>query len=75
MLLCATTGDVRMRQELIDEALGLLAMGDWRRLTRLGEEMTEQEKRHVEGLVQDMLHDVRGGEGCRVTMWMDKVMP
>jgi hypothetical protein len=64
-----------MRQELIEEALGLLAMGDWPRLTRLGQQMTEQEKLYAEGVVQDMLNDVPDGEGCRVTMWMDKVMP
>jgi hypothetical protein len=58
-----------MRQELIEDAIGLLAMGDWPRLTRLGEKMTEQEKLYAEGIVQDMLDDVPDGEGCRVTMW------
>jgi hypothetical protein len=61
--------DRAMRQELIEEALGLLAMGDWPRLTRLGHHMTEQEKIYAEGIIQDMLDDVPDTRGCMVTMW------
>lgn len=61
-----------MRQELIEEAVGLLAVGDWPRLTRLGPQMTEQERLYAEGIVQDMLDDVPEGKGCKVTMWKDR---
>jgi hypothetical protein len=50
-------GDKAMRQELIEEAVGLLAMGDLRRVSRLGATMTEQEKSYVQGIVEDMKDD------------------
>jgi hypothetical protein len=51
------TEDKAMRQELIEEAVGLLAMGDLRRVSRLGATMTEQEKSYVQGIVEDMKDD------------------